>query len=356
MFVHGLGTAHPARRYTKADCWDAFQRPPGSPSSTGARTRSRRPCCSERTASRRAGSRSSRSTTFSRSTPTRSTGASSSTRRRSRPSRGEGACARRASRRTRSTRFVVSTCTGYLCPGPLGLCRRAARPARDVQAFDLVGQGCAAALPNLQLGRRAARVAAVPQRALGLRRGQQRRDVSRRRPRRADQRLPVRRRRRRRRALGAAPQRDTRRVECGSIGSLLEPGRARGADVSSSAAACCATSLRDAVPRLAAEHAEQRARPDARRGRSASVPTSPPWICMPAGATCCSRSRTGFELADEQFALQRGDAARVRQPLERRSSTSCSRPRSRDGAPAGWWWMSSFGAGFSCHGALLTVA
>ena len=26
------------------------------------------------------------------------------------------------------------------------------------------------------------------------------------------------------------------------------------------------------------------------------------------------------------------------------------------GAPKGWWWMSSFGAGFSCHGALLKVA
>jgi alkylresorcinol/alkylpyrone synthase len=24
-------------------------------------------------------------------------------------------------------------------------------------------------------------------------------------------------------------------------------------------------------------------------------------------------------------------------------------------APAGWWWLSSFGAGFSCHGALLKV-
>jgi len=24
-------------------------------------------------------------------------------------------------------------------------------------------------------------------------------------------------------------------------------------------------------------------------------------------------------------------------------------------APGGWWWMSSFGAGFSCHGALLRV-
>src|SRR5262245_64172169 len=26
MFVHGLGTAHPARRYTKAECGDAFRR------------------------------------------------------------------------------------------------------------------------------------------------------------------------------------------------------------------------------------------------------------------------------------------------------------------------------------------
>ena len=26
-----------------------------------------------------------------------------------------------------------------------------------------------------------------------------------------------------------------------------------------------------------------------------------------------------------------------------------------DDAPAGWWWLSSFGAGFSCHGALLRV-
>ncbi len=25
------------------------------------------------------------------------------------------------------------------------------------------------------------------------------------------------------------------------------------------------------------------------------------------------------------------------------------------GAPGGYWWMSSFGAGFSCHGALLKV-
>jgi alkylresorcinol/alkylpyrone synthase len=28
----------------------------------------------------------------------------------------------------------------------------------------------------------------------------------------------------------------------------------------------------------------------------------------------------------------------------------------RGDAPRGWWWMSSFGAGFSCHGALLRTA
>jgi Predicted naringenin-chalcone synthase len=28
----------------------------------------------------------------------------------------------------------------------------------------------------------------------------------------------------------------------------------------------------------------------------------------------------------------------------------------RERLHGGWWWMSSFGAGFSCHGALLRVA
>ena len=48
---------------------------------------------------------------------------------------------------------VVSTCTGYLCPGLSGYVVERLGLRADVQAFDLVGQGCAAALPNLQLGR-----------------------------------------------------------------------------------------------------------------------------------------------------------------------------------------------------------
>ena len=41
---------------------------------------------------------------------------------------------------------VVSTCTGYLCPGLAGYVVERLGLRADVQAFDLVGQGCAAAL------------------------------------------------------------------------------------------------------------------------------------------------------------------------------------------------------------------
>ena len=48
---------------------------------------------------------------------------------------------------------VVSTCTGYLCPGLSSYVVERLGLRADVQAFDLVGQGCGAALPNMQLGR-----------------------------------------------------------------------------------------------------------------------------------------------------------------------------------------------------------
>ncbi len=49
--------------------------------------------------------------------------------------------------------IVVSTCTGYLCPGLSGYVVERLGLRADVRAYDLVGQGCGAALPNLQLGR-----------------------------------------------------------------------------------------------------------------------------------------------------------------------------------------------------------
>src|SRR5688500_15435197 len=46
--------------------------------------------------------------------------------------------------------IVISTCTGYLCPGLTSYVAEALGLRADVVALDLVGQGCGAALPNLR--------------------------------------------------------------------------------------------------------------------------------------------------------------------------------------------------------------
>jgi alkylresorcinol/alkylpyrone synthase len=46
--------------------------------------------------------------------------------------------------------IVISTCTGYLCPGLTSYVSEALGLRPDVVTLDLVGQGCAAALPNLR--------------------------------------------------------------------------------------------------------------------------------------------------------------------------------------------------------------
>ena len=66
---------------------------------------------------------------------------------------GERALARAGLQPTQIDAVVVSTCTGYLCPGLSGHVIERLGLRADVQAFDLVGQGCAAALPNFMLGK-----------------------------------------------------------------------------------------------------------------------------------------------------------------------------------------------------------
>jgi predicted naringenin-chalcone synthase len=46
---------------------------------------------------------------------------------------------------------VVSTCTGYLCPGLSSYVLEALDLRANIQALDLVGQGCGAALPNWRM-------------------------------------------------------------------------------------------------------------------------------------------------------------------------------------------------------------
>jgi predicted naringenin-chalcone synthase len=47
---------------------------------------------------------------------------------------------------------VISTCTGYLCPGLTSYVAEQLQLRRDVLCLDLVGQGCGAAIPNLRTG------------------------------------------------------------------------------------------------------------------------------------------------------------------------------------------------------------
>jgi len=47
---------------------------------------------------------------------------------------------------------LVSTCTGYLCPGLTSYVSERLGLRQDVFALDIVGQGCGAALPNLRAG------------------------------------------------------------------------------------------------------------------------------------------------------------------------------------------------------------
>jgi predicted naringenin-chalcone synthase len=47
---------------------------------------------------------------------------------------------------------IISTCTGYLCPGLTSYVSELLGLRPDIFALDLVGQGCGAALPNLRTG------------------------------------------------------------------------------------------------------------------------------------------------------------------------------------------------------------
>ena len=47
---------------------------------------------------------------------------------------------------------IISTCTGYLCPGLTSYVSERLRLRADTLCLDLVGQGCGAAIPNLRTG------------------------------------------------------------------------------------------------------------------------------------------------------------------------------------------------------------
>ena len=252
---------------------------------------------------------------------------------------------------------VISTCTGYLCPGLSGYVAERLGLRADVQAFDLVGQGCAAALPNMQLGQAllasgsCAHVLSVcvevSSAAMYLDNdagviisaclfgdGAGAAVLSR---------AP---------AQPGSAKSGERRIEWHSSSSLLEPAQ-RDALKFESKHGMLRNILTRGVPALAADFGLRVLHTVLERAglQSSEVDT---WILHAGG-------RDVLQAVERSFGLQSTDLRYSAAMLREYGNLSSAfvyfvlQAALADDAPGGWWWLSSFGAGFSCHGALLKV-
>src|SRR6187549_2845246 len=151
MFVTALGVAVPEHRYTKSECWTAFTNSAWSQKLT---TRSKAIVKAVLHADNGIGTRSlavapldevftidpdTLHQRFTLHAPSLACAAALQAMERAELAANE------------IDAIIVSTCTGYLCPGLSGYVSEILSLRRDVRGYDLVGQGCAGALPNWQL-------------------------------------------------------------------------------------------------------------------------------------------------------------------------------------------------------------
>jgi alkylresorcinol/alkylpyrone synthase len=111
--------------------------------------------------------------------------------------------------------------------------------------------------------------------------------------------------------------------------------------------------LTPAVPALAGQHAERLCAEVLNR---ANLPRSEirGWVLHPGGRDVLLALRQNLQLGQQDLRW----SEQVLREFGNVSSSSLFfvlEAALADGAPDGYWWMSSFGAGFSCYGALLEV-
>jgi len=351
MYVGGLGTATPPARYTKKECLDAFQN-----SQWLARLDERAHVVARTVLQRDNGIEARRlavdsldevfqidpntlARRFLVHAPTLAIAA------------GQRALAQSGLNAQDIDAVVVSTCTGYLCPGLSGYVIEGLDLRSDVQAFDLVGQGCAAAVPNLQLScalltsHTSAHVLSicveVSSAAMYLDNdpgvlisaclfgdGAGAAVLSRR------------------------PNAAVRRMAWTDSTSLINPAERR-ALMFEQREGMLRNNLSRAVPTLAADYAHQVLKTVlGRQGlNTADVRV---WVMHAGGRDVLRAIEREFELG----ALDLRYSAAMLYEYGNLSSAFVYfvlEAALADHAPAGCWWLSSFGAGFSCHGALLEV-
>lgn len=246
---------------------------------------------------------------------------------------------------------IVSTCTGYLCPALSGYVIEQLGLRNNVKAYDLVGQGCAAALPNWQMCE--ALLASWQHRHVlsvcvevcsaamyldndpgviisaclfGDGAGAA--------------------------VLSAAPPTDRRRVEWKTSDSLINT-EEREALMFEQQHGMLRNILTRRVPRLAAEYAEQVLdsilQPAGLSRRDISN-----WIMHAGGRDVLLALEKQLGVSADDFRYS-ADILRDYGNLSSAFVYFVLQAALADHAEGGWWWMASFGAGFSCHGALLKV-
>jgi len=351
MYFSGLGTATPTTRYTKGECLAAFQR------------------------SDWFGRLDARSHLIARTVLQRDNGIE--TRRLALDSLAEGfeidpdtlarrflahapALATRAAERALGAAalgaeqidaVVVSTCTGYLCPGLTGYVIERLGLRADVQAYDLVGHGCAAALPNLQLAstllssERCEHVLSVCVEVssaamyldddpgvlisaclFGDGAGAA--------------------------VLSRSPRAAGRRVEWLGGASLIVPAE-REALMFEQRGGMLRNILTRAVPALAAEYAARVLLTTLQR-TGLTADDVAVWIMHAGGRDVLLAMEKRLDLDADAL---RYSAAMLREygNLSSAFVFFVLEAALADDAPGGHWWLSSFGAGFSCYGAMLQV-
>ncbi len=352
MCFRGVGTATPAARYTKAECLEAFEK-----SDWFARLDARAHFVARSVLQRDNGIEARRlalesldevfridpntlAQRFLTHAPALATKAA------------ERALARSGMQPGDIGAVIVSTCTGYLCPGLSGRVVERLGLRADLQAFDLVGQGCAAALPNFQLALALLASDAcehvlsicveVSSAAMYLDNdpgvlisaclfGD---------------------------GAGAAvlsryPAAAGRRIEWTDSTSLLDPSE-RKALLFEQRGGMLRNVLTRAVPALAAEYAQRVLEIVLSRAGLCTADVNA-WILHAGGRDVLLAFERKFGLEAQDF---RYSAAMLREygNLSSAFVYFVLEAALADKAPAGWWWLSSFGAGFSCHGALLRVS
>jgi polyketide synthase Type III len=352
MFLSGLGTANPPRRYSKAECWEAFK------ASEWFRKLDRRSHMIAETVLKKDNGIETRSLAVASLDEVFSIDPDTLHNRFLGNAPALGAAAGTAALKEAGLDagamdgLVISTCTGYLCPGLTSYVVERLGLRADILAFDLVGQGCAAALPNWRLAD-ALLSAGTCQHVLSICV-----EVS-------------------SAAMyldndpgvlisaclfgdgaGAAvlsrnPNPQRRSIEWKGFASLVNPAE-RNALLFETREGMLRNVLTRPVPRLAADHAEQvlhTVLSDAGLAPEDIVA----WIMHAGGRDVLLALQNRLNLTTDDLRYS-ADMLREFGNMSSAFVYFVLQAALRDNAKPGWWWLSSFGAGFSCHGALLKAA